>query len=90
MYHLEAIVSMNKKAAAKQRRGHTRSNCDHSSYTGTIETGIILHSGAHRECRFLEGAAARGFVRDFLDIPSRCRKKADVLAARDRLIESYF
>ena len=82
MYCLEAIKLINKNAVKKARRGHRRSQNDHSSYTGTIESGIILHSGAHRECRFLERGEAKRFVTAVL--------KLRTLASRDQLIESYF
>lgn len=92
MYSLEVIKAINRKAAKP-----TRATCDHSSYTGTIETGIILHSGKHRETRRLVGTHARNFVRAWLDVPAELVGKGhrrvssqDIWTRRDELVESYF
>lgn len=93
MYHLEAIKAMNRKAARKSRA--VRTTCDHSSYTGTIETGIVLHSGKHRETRLLRFAAAHNFVNAWLDVPAEIARSGRatpqaVQNRRDALVESYF
>lgn len=93
MYHLEAIHSIN--AAVARREKINRITCDHSSYTGTIEGGIVLHSGKHRETRMLRHGAAKVFVNAWMDIPSELGKGRRapahaVQAARDALVESYF
>lgn len=91
MYCLEVIQKINRKSPKSGRV-----TCDHSSYTGTIETGIVLHSGKHRETRLLRHAAAHNFVNSWLDIPARLAAKGarvsqkSVQAARDNLVESYF
>ncbi len=93
MYHLEAIKSINEAVA--KRAKITRTTFDHSSYTGTIEGGIVLHSGKHRETRLLRHGAAHIFVNEWMDLPAKLGKgrKAPyhvVQAARDALVESYF
>jgi hypothetical protein len=100
MYCLESIVQMNNNAVAraKSKDGSHRSQTDHSSFTGNPKRGIILHSGAHRECAMIEGVVAENFLSDYNDIPTRLAAKNKgrsvparaIMDARDTLIESYF
>lgn len=102
MYSLENIIAINNNAVRKARAGKdTAPQRDRSSYTGTCETGIIIHSGAFRETRFLQHATARDFVRKWLAIPLRVAKMSVkarkgltvgqvILDKRDALVDSYF
>jgi hypothetical protein len=95
MCSLSTLKKINDQAARKARK-QTRITCDHSGYTGTIEGGIILHSGKHRETRLLRHAAAHNFVNAWMDIPAEMAAKGyrapfhAIQARRDALVESYF
>ncbi len=95
MDSLEQIKINNDKAVARARKP-ARTVCDHSSYTGTIEGGIVLHSGKHRETRLLRHAAAHNFVNAWLDLPAEVDARGHrapqhvIQARRDALVESYF
>ena len=95
MNSLEQIKKINDKAVARSKK-QARVTCDHSSYTGTIEGGIVLHSGKHRETRLLRHAAAHNFVNAWMDIPAEMAAHGHrapfhaIQARRDALVESYF
>lgn len=102
MYSLENIIAINDNAVRKHRAGvDTAPQRDRSSYTGTCESGIVIHSGAFRETRFLQHGSARTFVRQWLAIPDRVRRMSVkarkglttaqvILDKRDSLVDSYF
>ena len=90
MHSLEQINKMNEKAVKNSKR-LARRDVEHCSYTGTIETGIVLHSAVQRSTVMIKGGVAREFVREWLDVPSRARgNKHQTQALRDHLVECYF
>lgn len=82
MHSLEQIIAQNKRAVTqKVENAFTR----HSSFLPTVrdgKLGVVLHSASKRSTGYLEGRAAKNFLKDVRATRS--------LVKRDELIEARF
>jgi hypothetical protein len=89
MHDLPQIKAMNDRAVRKA--GNPGRHVEHCSYTGVIETGIVVHSAKQRSTVMLRGQPAADFVRAWMDCPAALKgNRRAVEIRRDQLAEALF